>query len=264
MLPQSGSVLGVDVGWSLKQRSSAICRLDWTDADIGWTVQHFTGQQEIRQQAVSNLAGSCLLQAAAFDGPLRGDLAIIDRYRLAERLLSCPEIASRISKPGSSRSPVSRLLNHHTNQLAQLVLDNAEVAPATHDHAIHQSAICEAFPSSFLGLMLADPIKGARQKRSDRYFEILAESGLLLHLLKEQLPGRAVLQDLGGITNHDDRAAFICALTALCVAAGDYSAVGDDDGWIIMPPLRFVAPWARPLVRAWNNPADEKFVTHLS
>ena len=38
----------------------------------------------------------------------------------------------------------------------------------------------------------------------------------------------------------------ICALSALCVAVGDFVAVGDDDGWIILPPQRFVQPaqWA--------------------
>jgi hypothetical protein len=46
------------------------------------------------------------------------------------------------------------------------------------------------------------------------------------------------------VTNHDDRAALICALTALCVAAGDFTAVGDADGWIVPPPRRFVQDWA--------------------
>jgi hypothetical protein len=46
------------------------------------------------------------------------------------------------------------------------------------------------------------------------------------------------------ITNHDDRASLVCALTALCVAGGDYVAVGDHDGWIILPPRRFIQDWA--------------------
>ena len=56
--------------------------------------------------------------------------------------------------------------------------------------------------------------------------------------------------------NHDDRAAFICALTALSVAAGDYTAVGDDDGWIVLPPVAFVVPWARELLIA--NECDDE------
>ena len=38
---------------------------------------------------------------------------------------------------------------------------------------------------------------------------------------------------------------MICALTALCVAMGDYTAVGDSlDGWIILPPKHWFAAWA--------------------
>jgi hypothetical protein len=59
------------------------------------------------------------------------------------------------------------------------------------------------------------------------------------------LPGRVLACDVGQITNHDDRAAFVCALTALAVAFGDFSAVGDADGWIILPPWRFVQAWAQ-------------------
>ena len=256
MLPSSGSVLGIDVGWSLRQRSSAICRLEWTDSWISWTVEHFTAVLEVRQAAVRRLAGSHSLLAVALDGPLRGDLAVIDRYREAERALSAKAIASRISQPGSSRSPVGRLLNHHTNEFAQLVLAHAAIAEARHRHAIHPRAIVEAFPTSFLGLMIENPEKGERQQRSDRYFEAATASGVLARLLGEFLPNRSLKQDIGALRHHDDRSAFVCAVTALCVAADDYTTVGDSNGWIILPPVRWLAPWARPLVDSWNKPAD--------
>ena len=51
-----------------------------------------------------------------------------------------------------------------------------------------------------------------------------------------------VAADLVEMKLHDDRAAFVCALTAVCVAAGDFVAVGDDDGWIVLPPRRFIQP----------------------
>jgi hypothetical protein len=46
------------------------------------------------------------------------------------------------------------------------------------------------------------------------------------------------------VRNHDDRAALVCAITALAIAAGDFTAVGDADGWIALPPRSFVQPWA--------------------
>jgi hypothetical protein len=60
-----------------------------------------------------------------------------------------------------------------------------------------------------------------------------------------------LLQTLEGVVNHDDRAALVCAATALCVASGDYTAVGGQDGWIILPPLVFIKPWA--LGSHWDN-----------
>src|SRR5262249_13787592 len=80
----------------------------------------------------------------------------------------------------------------------------------------------------------------------DIFFEQLADTGVLHALIEYCLPGRRLAHDLSRIVNHDDRAAFVCALSALCVATGDFVAVGDDDGWIILPPQRFIqsAQWS--------------------
>ena len=242
----SGSVLGIDVGWSQRSKSSGICRLDWDSAGISWDVRHFNGRPEVREDVVTSVAGGRHLLAVALDGPLRGDLAVIDRFRAAERALTIKPIAGRISQPGSSRSPIGRMLNHHTNIFAALVLQRSTLAASRHLHAIHEHALAEAFPNSFLGLMLQEPEKGERSRRSDRYYEALVADGTLERLLGHLLPGRVLLQSLAAVSNHDERAALVCAVTALCVAAGDYMAVGDEDGWIILPPRRFIAPWALP------------------
>ena len=94
--------------------------------------------------------------------------------------------------------------------------------------------------------MLADPVAVAasRADRSDVFFRHLVEDGTLECLLARLLPGRHLALRLGDVTNHDDRAALICAVTALCVAADDFTAVGDADGWIVLPPRRFMRDWA--------------------
>lgn len=254
MLPLSGSVLGVDVGWSLKQRSSAACRLDWDGQSIGWTIRRFTAQSDDRRDGIVAAIGVNPLLAAAFDGPLRGDLAVIDRYRHAERALSARALREAIGKLAQSNSGNGRLLNAATNACVQVVLDHARLAPATHRQAIHPLAIAEAFPNSFLGLMLADPApyKGGRGSRSDRYYMALAANGTLAALLAHHLPGRSLTQSFESVTNHDDRAALVCAITALGVAGNNALAVGDADGWIILPPWALIAAWARPLVAGWN------------
>ena len=81
------------------------------------------------------------------------------------------------------------------------------------------------------------------------------ERGIFDRIIGHLLPGRSTRSDLASLSNHDERAAFVCALTALCVAANDYTAVGDHDGWIILPPYALLQPWARDDLEA--NARDE-------
>jgi hypothetical protein len=163
-----------------------------------------------------------------------------------------------IGKPGQASAPVGKLLNAHANACANAFLQNCDVGVASHSLAIHERAIAEAFPSSFLGVMIADPVafKTRRGDRSDTFFRHLAEAGTINRLVGHLLPGRILRKHPSSVVNHDDRAALVCAITALCVAAGDFMAVGDDeDGWIILPPRNFVQDLALDLLHA--NAAEE-------
>ena len=84
----NGAVLGVDVGFSPKRRSSAVCRLDWTETSASWNIERFRYENFDRRAVLSQVAGGRTLLAAAFDGPLSLGLDIIGRYRTAERLLT--------------------------------------------------------------------------------------------------------------------------------------------------------------------------------
>jgi hypothetical protein len=47
-------------------------------------------------------------------------------------------------------------------------------------------------------------------------------------------------------TNHDERAALVCLLTAMFAAKGDAVIVGDDHGgWFWLPPMELWAGWAQ-------------------
>ena len=83
--------------------------------------------------------------------------------------------------------------------------------------------------------------------RSDRYFEYLCgpdfelpqppNANRLTGLLKTLLPKRKFPDNPIQIDDHEERAAFVCCLTALCVVARCYVAVGDkNNGYIILPP----------------------------
>ncbi len=189
--------------------------------------------------------GQTPLLAAAFDGPFRGALDVMGFYRKAEWVLTRREFRSRIGKPGQSSAPIGKLLNAHTNYCVEAALP--QVGLAQHLGAIHRKAVVEAFPNSFLGLMLGEPeaLSVKRANRSDAYFAHLAGDGTLERLLSYLLPGRSAQSRPEVVTNHDDRAALICALTALGVAAGAFVSVGDKEGRIVLPPEALLAPWAR-------------------
>jgi hypothetical protein len=243
-LPAEGSVLGVDVGCSSIRRSTAACRLDWNAEEVSWVIERFRAAEPERSQALRRVANRPII-AASFDGPLRSDLEVIGRYRMAEQLLT-RGLGPLIGKPGQSSTPIGRLLNSHTNTCAKAILDMRVVGSAAHANPIHASAIVEAFSSSFLGVLISNPLalRVHRRIRSDTFYRHLAQSGGLLRLLQYLLPRRSPEKSFDAVVDHDERASVVCTLTALCVAAGDYTAVGNEDGWIVLPPPALIQNWA--------------------
>lgn len=240
---EEGSVIGIDVGCSPARRSSAICRLDWTGSIIAWEIQRFRAIEPERESIIAKVGAGRRVEVAAFDGPLRPGLDVIGRYRSAERMLT-RRLGRLIGKPGQSSTPVGKLLNKHANACAFHVKALVDLKDARHGVPLDDKALVEAFPGTFLGVMIEDPLAlGARRgDRSDKFFRHLAGNRRLQTLIDHLLPGRTLAGDLAAVVNHDDRAAFVCALSALGVAAGDFVAVGDDDGWIILPPRAFIQP----------------------
>lgn len=188
--------------------------------------------------------------AVSLDGPLCTGLVPATTYRHAERLLTSG-FQPLIGKPGQASSPNGRLLNESAVECAKVVIAGALVGDSTHPERIHNLAIVESFPTTFLGVLLPDPagLKARRRSSSDVFYEALSLSGALSRLLERLLPGRAASFDFADFRNHDDRAAIVCAVTSLCVAAGDYTAVGDNDGWIVLPPYDLVADWAHRIMK---------------
>lgn len=234
----SGHVLGLDVGWSTVRRSSAACLLTWDAHRISARIIRFTADPADYRPALANLIGARRIAVAALDGPLRGDLAEIGLYRTAEMLMT-RGLARHIGKPGQTNSPNGRLLNRMTNCYARELLAAAVVEPAIHAGAIHPQALVEAFPTSFLGTMLDQGFHQPGKARSDLYYARLTgdpSGDRLTRLIQILLPGRSLSFTPVRLRNHDDRAALVCAITALCVMQRRYIAVGDDNGRIVLPP----------------------------
>lgn len=245
-LPEAGAVGGIDVGWSEKRATSAVARLQWDRTSATIAIERYRAVEPERSNTITKILDRPLL-ATALDGPLCTGLVGGRSYRFAERLLTSG--FQKIGKPGQTSSPNGQKLNREATYCAKFLAGRQLVGRADHPEKIHHLAIVEAFPTSFLGVMLpvADGLKSRKKSSSDVFFEKLNEEGILANLIRRLLPDVDLNFEIGDIRNHDDRAAFVCALTALCIAAGEYTAVGDHDGWIVLPPFDFVQPWAHAI-----------------
>lgn len=202
------------------------------------------------------------IDAVALDGPLTRGLRSVPHYRAAEALLSRGVFQLR-GKPGQTSSPTGQQLHHHATLLAELVLERAQaglfsIARASHIEAIHAAAIVEAFPNQFLGVLIHESnLPVLHRDASDRFWEVLAASNGLTNLLMHLLPSRTLVAGFNQISDHDQRAAVVCALTGLSVVAGVAVGVGDPaDGDIFLPPaalwggaLAGPRPWAETALR---------------
>ncbi len=260
-VPESGQVLGIDVGWSEKKKTTGACVLKWDARVVTLGLDRIATADSLQ---VERLAPGEVL-ALAVDGPLRGALDEIGVYRDAEMMLT-RGFAARIGKPGQSSSGNGRKLNAAANAVVRAALSGLQIARSQHDARIHELAVAEAFPTSFLGVMLDEGCVPAHGQRSDAYYlHLLGPSSTqppalpsdrLRGLIERLLPGRQIATDLATVQDHEERAALICAVTALCVACRKYVAVGDpENGYIVLPPKAAAGepglqPWAWSVIEA--------------
>lgn len=246
-----GAVLGIDVGWSLRGATTGLCVVQWRDGVVTWAFGRARHHEDHRRAAIAALLAATdgEVSAVAVDGPLRPDLERCCAYRVCDALLSRGAFQRR-GKVAPTNCPSGFRLHQEAALLAELALEHP-VAPARHASAIHARAIVEAFPNLCLGVMCDDdvdaPYPRAAQRRhwTDTLYPCLVERAKLDGVMSVLLPGHRIAGPWGQITNHEDRAALACAMTALGVAVGRYVAVGAADGWVALPPAE-----------AWGRGAD--------
>ena len=82
-----------------------------------------------------------------------------------------------------------------------------------------------------------------------------------MKLIKSLAPGRKLETPLESVTDHDHRAALLCALAVLCAAQNRYVLSGDPvDGDIILPPHEFWGEGAANVSTPWAETALRKSV----
>lgn len=236
MLPESGAVLGIDTGWSETAATTGVCVFSWDQERVfPPRLSRIRTNEKDRRQMIGAIGH---VVAIAIDGPLARKFGIINRHRATEAILSRGVLQKR-GKPGSTNSTLGRHLHRHSTNLARLALELARISCERAGDG-GQSGIVEAFPNLFLGALHSDSDYPRRCRRGKSWTDLLFPRVLdpLNRLLVDLLPGRRIEVALDTITDHEHRAAFVCALTALSYASKRYVAVGhDDDGYIMLPPL---------------------------
>ena len=234
--------LGIDVGFAAVGRTTGLCLISINGDSLRWECLNTFTDRERRIGALKQLVPSGTdISGVAIDGPLVPRLLLTEHFRAADSLLSRGPFQQR-GKPGQTSSPTGQKLHTHATLLANLVIElqregQLTVTPATHPNAITTTRIVEAFPTAFLSVLLADDdFFSIGRNKSDVYWELAVQQGYINSLLQCLIPQVRLTQRLEDLKDHDHRAAFICALTALGVAKNQYVAVGDpNDGDIMLP-----------------------------
>lgn len=232
--------LGVDVGFSAQVASTGICVISPLHR-IPVRCVHVRTNQTL--DAIQELLGSERPTSISIDGPLvpdgrPGAYNIIDGYRSCERLLS-GGIFQRRCKPGPTNSPRGQALHRQATRVARAL-----------GSAFPKASIHEAFPNAFLGVMMPPrifrkPIR--RGIKSDVFWNVGVRSKTLHRLVAHLYSDHAakLTSHWQKLENHDERAAFICALTARASELKTSLLIeGCGDGTIALPPRSFVQPWA--------------------
>ena len=242
---QSPNLLGVDVGFSKTSKTTG----------LAWRVN---GKIDGRRTGSSWEARAAALpigvsfDLAAFDAPLVPAGPDIPR-RSCEAVFYRGAFGKRC-RPGMSHFGQGLTLRQAGSIAVQ------QFHPVVTNHrpptfaAVAGAAMVEAFPNTFMGVLLPDAVlaelQGKRSGKSDRLYEACIAQGAFLRLLGHlDWPADETIKQLAAERDHDIRAAYVCLLTAGLAHAGTATVVGDDvGGWFWLPPLHLWADWAMAAV----------------
>jgi len=232
-MPFDAHILGVDVGFSAKRRTTGIAW--YADGQLGKLRTHSDPDRRLE-----SLPSGAVFDCIALDAPLCPAAAGV---RVVERVFSSGEF-SRRCKPGFSHFGFGRRLREAG------ALAGETFSIRLRDRAPH--CAIEAFPNAFMGVLLPVEVyalipKLRRGKKFDWLYDRCVEHRLFDHLCNEiELDASQIIDTLNKEQDHEMRAALVCLLTAACKVQGEFEVVGDlEGGWFWLPPSTLWANWAR-------------------
>lgn len=253
MLPD---VAGLDVGFSKKRKSTGVGLF----RNGCLSLEHLSAEE-----ASNRIGNSGPFTVIAIDGPLLPIDGIQDAFRAIEHLFVRGKFALRC-KPGMSHFGMGFQLRAAAQGAANRVCARAPASAALSTvPLIREGMIVEAFPNAFLGVCIDDECYAAlgsvkRGKKFDCLYEQWINRRVLSRVLSELNDDTYELEHkFAHTTNHDERAAIVCVLTALFVGVGNFTAIGNSEtGWFFLPPWSVWAGWAKEEVERLRASAEHR------
>lgn len=239
---------GLDVGLALERRTSGIATIVERQIDLC--------RCRGGAHACAPILAAGPFQVIAIDGPIVPADSDPRSARAVERLFASG-LFQRRCKPGFSHvRGTGRRLRTAAGSAADRLTAAAPLANASPAFPrVRPGGIVEAFPNAFLGVCLDDRCYASmpalrRGEKFDWLYDQWVREELVARL---PLPGE--LEELPRVfartSNHDERAALVCVLTALLTARGTFTAVGNEaQGWFFLPPWEAWQPWAKDAIDA--------------
>lgn len=244
-MPDVVNVAGIDVGLTLLSPTSGVCRT----GPSGDVVDHTYGDYLSR---VSKLGAGHSYAVLAIDAPVLPPGVLDYEVRPCEKAFVWGPFQRRC-KPGETQvSGNGQALRRGGVETAHAFgrhVQNCQL-PCPVPRIFGPLNIAEAFPNAFLGVFLHEDGFDEAPERPEK-FDWLYDEWLRrghLHRLREYLdwPRSEFWDKVARNRQHDERAALVCAMTAIAVVQGQYVAVGEPKGgYFFLPPWELWQPWAK-------------------
>lgn len=187
----------------------------------------------------------------AIDGPITPEKNDPNVRRSVETLFQRGKFQRRC-KPGASHvRGTGQQLREAAGEAADKLasINPAEISTI---RRVRAGAVVEAFPNAFLGVCISEDVYSSmpslrRGRKFDWLYEQWTESRVTGRWAQRSSAEISLLVSrMSKVSNHDERAVLVCLVTAACVAAGSFTAIGDDrGGWFYLPPWSMWASWAQ-------------------
>lgn len=237
-------IIGLDVGFSKTRETSGVARI--LDGKI-----HLGRASASASSRYAILGKYPRCKVAAIDAPLLPTMHW--NKRPCERLFTLG-LFQRRCKPGLSHIEGTgrelRQAGYDTAQQLEVLLSNNDLV--THYPQVSKGkAIVEAFPNAFLGVVVTKNLYDVmpnlkRGSKFDWLYDQWIKMGAFKELAFSVDETGSLFQMCEKCSDHEERAALICLLTAGCVENNKYIAIGNKiNGYFFLPSLTIWAEWSR-------------------